>query len=89
MLVDSRREGAVVWPRGEQQIGIGVGLRNVPSKCTVVKKWKAVGNVAVRFLRVFLFGLVVELVGYSRRINFVWVIGLIVHTVCDLLSRNG
>lgn len=39
----------------------------------------------VRFLG---FGLVVELVGFRRRITLVLVIGLILHVTCDLLPRN-
>ena len=35
------------------------------------------------------FGLVVELVSFSRIITLILVSGLIVHTVCDLLPRDG
>ena len=93
-LVGSKGKGASVWPRGEQQIGIGVGLGQVPN---VERKNGGYQQYCVvifaRFLRGFLgflgFGVVVELVGRSRRITLVLIIGLIVHTVYDLLPRDG
>ena len=60
---------------------------------------ETVGNVVLWFLRVFFFfwegvsgflgfGLVVELVGCGRCVTLILVIGLIVHTVCDMLPRD-
>lgn len=84
----SRGEGATVWPWGEQQIRIGVGLEHVPNKCRV-EKWKAAGNVVVWnffgavywvwFLGLLRFGLVDP--------NLM--IGLITNSECDPLPRDG
>ena len=81
-LVGSRGDGATVWPRSEQQIGIGVGLGHVPNierrnggyrQCCVV--------IFARFWGGF-WGF------WGGVVDFSLVIGLITHSVCDLLPWN-